>query len=331
MGIWTIFFKWVIVFYMSIYDKNFRYRTLAFFLFCLFLISFFSCKTIKSSGDIYEPAGKDDTEFLQNLLNSNSKKIIIPGNKTWITKPLFIQNKENTEIVFERGCIIKAARGEFKDITDFLITLSDCKNVKLTGYGALLKMRKDDYTSRAYKYSQWRHGIAVFRCENTDIAGFRIQSTGGDGIYIGHRERCCKNIGLKDLILENNYRQGVSVVSADGFVMENCAVFGTRGQLPKSGIDFEPNNEYEVLKNCVVRNCSFMYNKGSGIHIYLDKFGEKTEPVDIVIENCISAYNLAALSIMKAKNVKGKIKFINCTFKGLQYISVPKTLEIIEE
>lgn len=304
--------------------------------FCVLFICgifFLSCAGIKFT-DRYAFSDKDDTEFLQKLLDGDSKKIVIPGNKTWITKPLFIRNKENVEIVFERGCTISAKAGEFHDPLDFLITLTDCKNVKLTGYGAALKMRKKDYVSRAYKYSQWRHGIVIFRCENTEIAGFRIQSTGGDGVYIGQRgkeQRACKNITLRDLTLEDNYRQGVSVISADGFLMENCVVFGTGGHLPKSGIDFEPNNEYEVFNNCIVRNCSFMFNKGSGIHIYLYYFNEKSAPVDITIENCISAHNLAAVSVMKAGKARGKITFINCDFKGLNYINVPKSLKIINQ
>lgn len=294
-------------------------------------IFFISCTSVKFY-DSYAFSDKDDTEFLQSLLNSESKRIVIPGGKIWVTRPLFIRNKENTEIVFEKGCTVLAKANEFKELQDFLIHLTDCKNVKISGYGASLRMRKNDYVyGRDYRRSEWRHGIAVFRCENTEIAGFRIQSTGGDGVYIGQRnkqESVCKNIVLRDLTLEDNYRQGVSIISADGLLMDNCAVFGTRGHLPKSGIDFEPNSEYEVLKNCVIRNCSFMYNKGSGIHIYLKMFSEKTEPVDITIENCISAYNFAAVSIMKTEGVRGKITFVNCNFKGLQYIKAPKTLQI---
>ncbi len=291
-----------------------------------------SCTTVKSS-DLCISDEFDDTEYIQTLLNSDKKEIIIPAQqRPWVVLPLVFKNKENKTLIFEAGCIIRAKRGYFKDVNDVLFTVENCKNITIKGYGAVLKMNKEDYWSSTYTKSQWRDGVAIYNTSDLIIEGLKVQSTGGDGIYIGQSggiETVCKNITLKHLVLEDNHRQGISIISVDGLLMEGCSVFGTNGTLPKAGIDFEPNDGDYGFTNVLIKNCTFRYNKGSGIHIFLKTLTKDSVPVDITIEHCVLAYNGCGLSIMAIpKGVKGTVNIINTTIKGMQYIRTPKSFTV---
>ncbi|PIE98049.1 MAG: hypothetical protein CR988_05340 [Treponema sp.] len=305
------------------------------FLFVCVLLVFTGCMSFDFSDD-YAKNKADDTAYLQKLFDSKAAKVVIPANPKgcpWITDRLYLKGVKNKTIEFAPGCIIMAKAGAFHDPLDFLITINDCKDLKLIGYGATLQMRKKDYQKAGYLKSQWRHIIALWKSENVAIEGLKLASSGGDGVYIGVKSKVpSKNITLRNLVIEDNHRQGVSVIGVDGFLMEGCSVFGTDGHLPQAGIDFEPNPDCYGFTRCVVRNCSFVFNTGSGIHIFLRNADSTTHPIDIIFENCVSKHNAAAISIMQVKRgVKGKIIIKNCDFKGIQFINTPKSLIVTDK
>lgn len=297
------------------------------FLCVLAVLPLFSCATVKSKPIYGDDSARDDTAYIQGLLDGPESVIRIPARDTaWIVRPLKLKGKENKTFVFEPGCVILAKKGEFTGLLDFLLDISECRNITITGYGAVFRMHKDDYMASPYKKSQWRHGIAVFKTDSLTIEGLKVQSSGGDGVYLGFRDGVsCKDIVLKHLILEDNNRQGVSVISADGLLMEDCSVFGTRGHLPQAGIDFEPNDPENLFLRIHIKNCTFQYNKGPGILIHLKNLNKDSAPVDITVENSYSAHNAFGLSVMFVpKGLEGKVRFVNSVIKGPQFISAPK-------
>ncbi|MDR1748820.1 MAG: right-handed parallel beta-helix repeat-containing protein [Spirochaetaceae bacterium] len=304
-------------------------------LFCISIIIAFlisgatSCagKAAVISGDI-----PDDTEFIQGLLDSEGSEITIPARETpWITRPLFLTGKSEKTIRFEPGCRITAKEGEFIDTEDSLLSLNNCSDIILTGYEAVLEMRKSDYTKRPYKKSQWRHGISIRECESVTIEGLTIRFTGGDGVYLGQAkgEEVNRNIVLKDLRLEDNHRQGVSVISVEGFIMEGCIVTGTKGTQPMAGIDFEPNSNANSLTGCVIRDTVFENNSGAGILFYFHKLKAKHPPVDITFENCISRNNMMSVLMLSVpRGLRGSIRFIDCDLSDFKRIKRTKTLTV---
>jgi polygalacturonase len=234
-------------------------------------------------------------------------------------------------IVFEKGCIIRAKRGSFRDGGDILITLSGVRDVTLSGFGAILEMNRMDYRRKPYSKAEWRHGIALYECANVLIEGLTIRETGGDGVYIGQRrtQSVCTNITLRNLSLENNYRQGVSVISVRGLLMENCRVIGTSGTAPAAGIDFEPNSGVYGFTECVVRNCEFIDNSGAGILVYLKKMQPDDTPVDIIIDNCVSRKNALSFAIYSIpKGVRGRILIRGGDYSLLKWIRPSKEFTV---
>ncbi len=274
----------------------------------------------------------DDTVYLQSLLDSPEPIILIPSRKTpWITRPLSVHTF-NKIIIFEKGCRVYAKKGAFLDVEDCLIEIGNCFNVLIIGNGALLKMCKNDYESEPYRKGQWRHGISIKNSKNISVEGLTVSSTGGDGIYIGQKssEEVCENIVLKNLALGNNYRQGISVISVKNFLMEGCRVFGTDGNLPMAGIDFEPNSNVYGYTGCLIKNCSFTDNSGSGIQVYLKKMERTQIPVEIMIENTKSRNNNISVAVFEVpENVRGLIRFSGCTISGMKWIQVPKSFSVV--
>lgn len=290
------------------------------------LILHVSCTSISSVSPDY-----DDTHYLQSLLDAEEPVTRIPaGVRPWSSRPLTISTSDKT-IVFEEGCVIRAVKDAYYDAGDSLLTIQAAQNLTLEGNGAVLQMNRKDYRRLPWKKGEWRHGIAIHESENITISGLVIKDTGGDGVYIGQRRDAavCRNIVLRNLLLENNYRQGVSVISVHGFLMEGCTVRGTKGTPPAAGIDFEPNGGVYGLVDCVIRSCTFTHNAGPGILVYLAKMTADQIPVSIRVENTRSRRNFFFAAVYAVpKGVTGTVEFINCDLSFWKYIKVPEGFQV---
>jgi parallel beta-helix repeat protein len=199
----------------------------------------------------------DATACLQKAINSGVKKLTVPNlGKPWIVDPIFLVSDQ--EIVLEPGAVIEAKKGSFKGIGDALVTSRQKKNIALSGgKGATLRMHKKDYQDKTqYKPAEWRHCVNLGGSENVKVLGLTLASSGGDGVYVNG----CKDIVIKDCVIDDNHRQGISVISAVNLLIENCVIKNTQGTSPEAGIDFEPNRKTQRLSDMTVRNCTFENN-----------------------------------------------------------------------
>lgn len=265
---------------------------------------------------------QDSTNALQSAINSGAPKVIVPFmGKDWIVRPIYLASDQ--EIVFEPGVVVTAKKGEFKGNHDSLFRANSKKNITLSGYGAVMRMHKEDYLDpNNYEKGEWRMGLYLMSCSNVKVLGLTIADTGGDGIYLGENRNPAynENILIKDCVFDNNYRQGISVIGAKNLLVENCIFKNTSGTAPSDGIDFEPNNYVNKLTNCVIRNCIFENNEGGGIEICVTHLlREKTEPISILIENChIKSSKKYGLTIgtITDDTVSGTIRYRNCTIEN---------------
>lgn len=232
---------------------------------------------------------KDDaTDAIQSAINSGATKIIIPNmGADWIVKP--IKLKSNQEIVFEPGVVVRAKEGAYKGQNSSLFNIWGKNNVTLRGYNATLCMRKDEYMKPGYPEGESRMAIYIDGSSNVAILGLTIRDSGGDGIYIGaavNSPAYCENITIKDCICDNNYRQGISITSAENVLIDNCIFRNTSGTLPSAGIDLEPSNESHRLVNIVINDCVSEYNDGAGFAVYLKHMSSKSKDLSILFKKC---------------------------------------------
>ncbi|MEZ6071398.1 MAG: right-handed parallel beta-helix repeat-containing protein [Pirellulales bacterium] len=274
----------------------------------------------------------DSTGAIQAAIDSGAPHVVVPYvAKPWIVRPLTLRN--DLEFELEPGVLLLAKKDEFRGRGDSLLSAIDLENVTIRGFGAVLRMRKSDYQQPPYEKAEWRMGIRIAGSQNVLVEGLRIESSGGDGIYVGSsgKHRWAEDVTLRDCVCYDNHRQGLSVVSAQNLLVERCTFSHTDGTAPEAGIDLEPDSEDERLANCVIRDCVFEHNSGHAILVYMKPLTSKSEPVSVRFENCVcrmgtpgmtpddftdaSMTGWAGISVgaVRDDGPQGLIEFVNCT------------------
>lgn len=276
---------------------------------------------------------EESTAALQAAIDSGAKKVVVEKmSSPWIVDKLRLASDQ--ELFFEPGAEVLAKKGAFHGSADSLFSASGKKNIRLIGPGATLRMRRADYDSKDYKHAEWRHVLNFHACTNITVEGLTLAESGGDGIYVGAGSggAPCKDMIIRDVILDRNYRQGISVISAENLLIERCVMKGTAGTPPAAGIDFEPNSPNERLINCVMRDCVIEDNEGYALHVYAPNLDGTSKPISLRVENCVTrGTNARSVSIVVASGAKGPTKgsidLINCRFEdvGAAAITIAST------
>ena len=265
----------------------------------------------------------ESTAALQAAIDSGAEKVVVEKMLgPWIVDK--IQLAGNQEVFFEPGVIVLAKKDAFRGKADALFTAQAKENVKLTGHGATLRMHRDDYDSPAYTKAEWRHVLNLRGCTNVTVEGLTLAESGGDGIYLGTGPggTTNRNIAIRDVVCDRNYRQGISVITAENLLIENCVLKNTSGTAPAAGIDFEPNRARERLVNCVMRKCTIENNQGYALHVYAAHLDGTSVPVSIRLEDCVTrGTNARSVNILTGCGptgpVKGQIELVNCRFEDV--------------
>ena len=272
---------------------------------------FAATKIVKLSD--FKPKRDDATPAFMLAINSGAAKVIIddPGFALQLNA---IRLHSNLELIFEDKVIIEAKKNAFKSTGAFLFTVVECNNIILRGKGkVILRMRKKDYQNQnLYKHSEWRHLLGIKGSKNVKISNLTLQSSGGDGIYLGCTSKTpyCKDILLEDLVISDHHRQGISVISAENLIIRRCTITNTSGTPPAAGIDFEPNSrpKGQRIVNCLVEDCNIIGNEGTGLEFYTP-YMEGCPPQSINVRNClIKSNHHTGISITTSFYRKGREK-----------------------
>ena len=267
------------------------------------------------------PSPEDATQALQSALRSRARKIFVQKlPHPWIVDKIEVVGDK--EIIFEPGVQVVAKRGAFRGKGDSLFTAWNQSRVTLVGPGATLRMWRADYDQPPYQHAEWRHVLSLRGCSDVLVEGLTLAESGGDGIYLGagrHGEPN-RNIVIRNVVCLNNYRQGVSVITAENLLLENVVMRGTRGTPPQAGIDFEPNGPKELLVNCTLRNCLFEDNANFAIILSLGAMDATSRPISIRLEQCTTRGLNAGSLLIHNRNapgeaVRGSVEVTGCRFE----------------
>lgn len=276
-------------------------------------------ETVKASSFGFDPV--DATKCLQAAINSGAAEVIVDKMPSpWIVSP--IKGRSNLKLVFEPGVEVKAKKGEFMDGGENLFNFAGRCNVTLVGPGAVLSMNKADYQKPPYTRSEHRHLLNFGSgCRNIIIDGLELRSSGGDGIYIGAGHYgYCSNVVVRNVTVDGHFRQGMSVISVDDMLIENCRFVNTKGTPPAAGIDFEPNFRTHRISRVTVRKCLFDNNEGAGINFFLYGLNSHSHKTSVVVEDCLSRNNACGFNFcgnsQDGDGVLGSIVCRNCTLDG---------------
>ena len=283
------------------------------------------------SADIWGFDDQNATFAIQSAIDSGASMVVIPYvGKPYYVDPIILAS--NQTIILEEGVVIAARKGSFRGGGDSLFLAENQKEIAIIGYGAVIEMRKDDYRKKPYEKAEWRHAIELRGCSDVSIDGVTIRSSGGDGIYVGRgkgNNTYCENIRVKNVLLDDHYRQGISVISVRNLLVENVQIYNTSGTSPRSGIDFEPNRRDEILENCIVRECRIAGNRGPGILFSLQNLEPESHPVSIIVEDCSIYRNTLSILVVGLRHKpSGEIIFRQNDIRGLKYIQPSKTMAV---
>ncbi len=277
---------------------------------------------------------EDATGALQAAILSGARRVIVPNmRKDWVVRPIRLASDQ--ELVLEDGVVITAKRGEYRGKGDGVFTAQDVRNLTVRGYRATVRMQKRDYIVGKvlldfgwhrwfgqYEKAEWRMAVSLRGCENVRIYGLTLRESGGDGIYVaGGRVPYSRNIHIRDVVCDDNYRQGISVISAEDLLVENSVFRNTWGTPPSSGVDIEPDSPQERIRNVVFRNCRFEDNYGDGIEVFLGNLKASSGEVSILFENCrVTSRWGTGIRVTKVSDdgPGGLIEFRNCTVENTE-------------
>ena len=219
----------------------------------------------------------DATAALQAAINTGQNVYVPQESSDWfVGAPITLANN-NQEVLFQSGVTVTAKPGAFTGTGDCLFDVTG-SDVSMVGPGATLQMQQADYTKPSYAPSESRHAINLMGVTNCTINGLNILNTGGDGVIVGAGASTpySQNVTIENVTINNAYRNGISVISVNGLLVDNCTIVNTAGTNPKDGMDFEPDNSSEVLQNVVVRNSIINSNSRSGIEFLLGHLTNNT-------------------------------------------------------
>ncbi len=277
-----------------------------------------------AGGAVVMPEKFDDndaTDFIQKAIDSGAEEVVIPNKgKPWNVRPLKLRS--DLVLTLEPGTVIQAKKGAFLDLNDSVLLASDSQNLVIRGgEGSKIRMFREDYLQTPYLAGEWRMGISLNGCKNVRIENLTIENTGGDGIYIAPGTvPYSEDIVIRNVRCFDNHRQGISVISVKGLLIEDTLLANTAGTNPQAGIDFEPNFWYDVIQNVTLRRVTASGNAGPGFVAYLTPLNPDSEPFSITLEQCVANENYVGGYVFafppKSKLGDSIITLTDCTASG---------------
>ncbi|WP_278353926.1 hypothetical protein [Chryseobacterium gleum] len=256
--------------------------------------------------------GTDYTDFIQKALNENTK-LIFPDF------PILVSDKgldvrSNQDILFQPNSkiILKSSnKPAYK-----LINIYNVSNVNIF----YLNIVGDKYNHQSNE-GEWGNGVSIKSSNNIQLFKPSVSKFWGDGIYIGQEQTVPKDITIKGGIIDDNRRNGISIISGINIYVKNTKITNTSGHNPQSGIDIEPNSKNNEITNVVLDSIITKNNAVHGIIISTGNLNGTNKPISIKINNHQDISSGIALGLSITRNklnylqpLKGKIEISNSNY-----------------
>ena len=217
----------------------------------------------------------DDTEAINkalehsNVLNMSAKTYLVSANPTTA-----VAITAHNKVINGNGATIKIkpVTGEYYQIIGATGSTS-ISNLTIFG-------ERDEHIGTS---GEWGKGINLSKCNYAHIENVTVKNCWGDGIYIGSdatetHDTGCNNVTITNCLIDNNRRNGISIIDCDNFVIDGCTISNTNGTSPQTGVDIERNSNKQITTG-TIKNCTFIDNHFS--HIL-----QSNSSNDNSVENC---------------------------------------------
>jgi hypothetical protein len=205
----------------------------------------------------------DDTEAIQAAIDEvggTGGTVLVPGGTYMVDavkKKRRLAFKSDMTLKLAKDAILKAIPNDSRKYS--VLTISDVSNVTVVG-GTL----EGDRAEHRGKVGEAGMGIRIDNgAKRVTISGVTSRKMWGDGFYV----EGAKDIKFCGVTADNNRRQGLSIVEANGVLVTDSLFTNTRGTRPSAGIDLEPDHAEQRIVNVRIQNSKFIDNAGPGIEI----------------------------------------------------------------
>lgn len=188
--------------------------------------------------------------------------------------------------------------------------------------------------------TQWSIGLRIDACTNVLVQDTTFLDWHTDGLYIGGNPPGSINVTVRNVRIANCKRNALSIAAGitlrfDKCIFENtnCTEGGTvtpspyELNMPRCGINFEPNNALDIIDDVVVMDCTFRDNEGQGIFLQGKGLGERyvfignkfinNKDIGLAmnqVKDVVSAFNYvdgARIGISMGNNLRNVVLFKN--------------------
>tara|TARA_R110002049_G_scaffold307988_1_gene510495 strand:+ start:521 stop:1675 length:1155 start_codon:yes stop_codon:yes gene_type:complete len=230
----------------------------------------------------------DYTETIQKVLNEY-RNVKFPDFPLLVNY-LGLKVKSNSKLVFQKNSLIKLNSTD--KIAYEIIKIENVQNVSIFG----LKVEGDRYRriDPDNKHGEWGMGLMIKSSENIKVYNPTITKCWGDGIYIGRGdvEKPNNDVLIYQAIIDDNRRNGISIICGRDIEIIEPLVSNTKGTSPESGIDIEPNGPDDVIDNILIKDAYTYNNEYIGIVVSLSQMvSDKAKEATITILNHTDKYS----------------------------------------
>jgi len=238
------------------------------------------------------------------------------------SKDYGIRLEDNVHIIMSKNAVLMAS--PVVDSGTYAVILADeISNASVTG-GSIIGERYEHMGTRG------EQGMGVKIIDSTDITvkDVAISNCWGDGIYLGTSwdgdeveeenpdmsEVGNYRIQIIGCTLDNNRRNGMSIICASDVLVDGCKITNANGTAPEAGICIEANYPVpRVTENITIRNSTITGNKQYCIAVTFAHSQPYEITVDgVSIEDCTlkgKVYNYSGTNVTVTNN--GKVTSLN--------------------
>jgi len=212
---------------------------------------------------------RDDTAALQAIIDAAVARggvARFPSGTHLIDTAVSLRLQSGVNVELQDDTVLRAL--DASQPSGAILSGVDVSDVAIRG-GRLIGNR----LSREPRSAPRGMGIDLRGCRAVTVSGVAVSRCAGDAIYIAASRavgsavwKPSREITIEGCTLQENRRQGISLVGADGVTISRCQISGTGPARPGAGIDLEPNPERYVA-SVTISDCRIYDNTGYGVRL----------------------------------------------------------------
>jgi hypothetical protein len=228
-------------------------------------LPFYDARLYGATGD----GVTDDTAAINRAItaasttNRNGGEVVVAAGTYMINAATSVQMLSNVTLHLMPGAVLAA-------IPNNLDTYNVVQAVSTTNSMIEGGEIRGERAGHIGNTGEWGMCLDLEAVTTFTVRDTEIDACWGDGIYISdnsNNSTPSSNITFDHVWINNARRNGISGINWVGGKIINSIIESIHGTLPESGIDFEPNNSSESVRQIFVANDQIASNNGMGIEI----------------------------------------------------------------